>query len=225
MHVFAMQNKSLPLSRLHGQDNLSLTNHPQGIVRDRRASACVTDPLPHPQSRDSKTFSGFWPRHMPVLAAWMGAWGKGWRLRPLAPPIAFEFLPVHALISAPLCADSTSERSGRFCLESTLEVAILRRRSYRLFSQLGGARTGFAVVHGSSLGVRSVPACNGRIKSCLTPRWSLLAVVLHFPPLAGARSEPVTTEQIRRRNSCVAMRSTGGRHPCTTGHGSLRSFS
>jgi len=39
-----MANERLPLGRLHGQDNSSLTNHQpnhqQGIVRDRRAFAC-----------------------------------------------------------------------------------------------------------------------------------------------------------------------------------------
>ncbi len=36
-----MANERLPLGRLHGQDNSSLTNHQQGTVRDRRAFACV----------------------------------------------------------------------------------------------------------------------------------------------------------------------------------------
>jgi hypothetical protein len=44
LDVSAMANERLPLGRLPGQDNSSLTNHQQGIVRDWRAFACVTSP-------------------------------------------------------------------------------------------------------------------------------------------------------------------------------------
>jgi len=83
-----MANERLPLGRLHGQDDSSLTNHQQGIVRDRRAFACVTSPqnalsssthIPkergYQQERThSKTLADFWelipPQHfddMPTM--------------------------------------------------------------------------------------------------------------------------------------------------------------
>jgi hypothetical protein len=81
-----MANERLPLGRLHGQDNSSLTNHQQGIVRDRRAFAGVTSPqnalsssTHTPKERGyqqerthSKTLADFWglisPQHFDDMA-------------------------------------------------------------------------------------------------------------------------------------------------------------